>query len=75
MTSRHAEFKVSILDLLEFIDERVGEALKHEPSRIAAVATAGGLPTLRKLLPVNEEVLTKFMLVLDNVIDERWAPE
>lgn len=76
MTSRHAEFEVSILDLLDFIDERVGEALQHEPSRIAAVAeAAGGLPTLRKLLLKNEEVLTKFMLVLDNVIDERRTPE
>lgn len=39
------------------------------------MAPPRSLCLLRNRLPENEMVQTKFMLVLDNIIDERWAPE
>ncbi|EHR01240.1 hypothetical protein [Bradyrhizobium sp. WSM471] len=76
MTSRRTEFAAAVLDLLDFIEEKIGEAQQDETSRIGAVGeAAGAVPVLRDRLSENEFVQANFILVLGNVIEERWAPD
>jgi hypothetical protein len=43
-----AKFAAFVLDLLDFMEERIGEALESEASRFAAVGeAAGAIPVLR----------------------------
>lgn len=75
MTPRRTEFEAFVLDLMDFIEERIREALDGEASRAGALAeAAGAVPVLRDRLQENEVVLANFILVLDNIIDKRWAP-
>lgn len=75
-TSLRAEFEASVLSLLDFMEEKLGEALQDETSRIAAIAeAAGALPTLRDRLRKNELAQTKFMLVFGNELHEPHATE
>ncbi|WP_375778882.1 hypothetical protein ACE103_07385 [Bradyrhizobium sp. ma5] len=77
MTSRRrTEFAAFVLDLLDFIEEKIQEALDDETSRAAAVGeAAGAVPVLRDRLRENDVVSTNFILVLGNIIEQRWAPE
>jgi hypothetical protein len=36
MTPRRTEFAAFVLDLLDFVEEKIGEAMENEPSRVAA---------------------------------------
>jgi hypothetical protein len=51
MTSRRrTEFAAFVLDLMDFIEEKIGEAMDNESSRAAAIAeAAGAIPVLRDL--------------------------
>jgi hypothetical protein len=42
MTSRCTEFAAFVLDLMNFIEEKVREAIESEEPRRAAIAEAGG---------------------------------
>lgn len=77
MTSRRrTEFAAFVLDLLDFMEEKIGEAMNDESSRTAAIAeAAGAIPVLRNRLRENEVVQANFILVLGNSIEERWASE
>jgi hypothetical protein len=76
MTRRSTEFAAFVLDLLDFIEEKIGEAIENEPSRVAAIGeAAGAIPVLRDRLREDEVVGTHFILALGNMIEERWAPE
>lgn len=66
MTPRRTEFAAFVLDLLDFIEKKIREALAKEPSRPAAIAEAGGaIAPLRDRLSENEPVQAQFMLVFD----------
>jgi hypothetical protein len=77
MTSRRrTEFVGFVLDIIAFVEENIGEALEDETWRMAAVGeAAGAVPLLRERLGENEVVLANFILVLGNIIEERWASE
>ncbi|MCK1268927.1 hypothetical protein IVB44_08550 [Bradyrhizobium sp. 49] len=76
MTSRRTEFAAFVLDLMDFIEEKMGEAQQDETSRIGAVGeAAGAVPVLRDRLSENEVVQAKSMLALGNMIEERWAAD
>jgi hypothetical protein len=64
-SSRRTEFAPFVLDLLDFIDERIREAVDDEGSRLAAIGEAAGvLPLLRERLRENEVVQANFILQL-----------
>jgi hypothetical protein len=76
MTPRSTEFAAFVLDLLDSIEEKIGEAMENEPFRIAAVGeAAGAIPVLRDRLCENEVVGTHFILAPGNMIEARWASE
>ena len=73
-TRRRAELAAFVLDLLDFIEEKIAEAITDERSRVAAVGeAAGAVPVLRDRLRENEVVDANFILVLGNAIEERSA--
>ena len=74
MTPRRTEFADFVLDLLDFMEERLREALTDESSRVAAVNEAtGAVAPLRDRLRENELVQTQFMLAFDNELYEPHA--
>ncbi|MCK1480609.1 hypothetical protein IVB27_39265 [Bradyrhizobium sp. 197] len=80
MTPRRTEFAAFVFDLLDFIEEKIGEALENETSRIGALGeAAGAIPVLRDRLRENELVQAQFMLVFDVQLYEpqaaRWWGE
>lgn len=61
---------------MDFIEEQIQEAMENEPSRVAAIGeAAGAIPVLRDRLRQNEYVQANFILVLGNMIEQRWASE
>ncbi|MHC2576540.1 hypothetical protein ACVI1J_001750 [Bradyrhizobium diazoefficiens] len=76
MTPRRTELAAFILDLMDFIEEKIEEAVTDETSQAAAIGeAAGAIPVLRDRLCENEVVQANFILVLGNVIERRWASE
>lgn len=77
MTSRRrTEFAAFVLDLMDFIEEKIGEAMDNESSRAAAIAeAAGAIPLLRDRLRENEVAQANFILVLGAMIEARYASE
>jgi hypothetical protein len=70
------DFAAFVLDLLDFIEEKIVEAMETETSRVAAVGEAAGvLPLLRDRLRENEVVQGNFILLLDVTFEERYAAE
>jgi hypothetical protein len=76
MTSRRTEFAAFVLDLMDFIDEKVREALDNDecPSR-GSLRGGRRHPRAADRLRENEVVQANFILVLGNTIERRWAPE
>jgi hypothetical protein len=70
MTSpRRTELAPFILDLLDFMDEKISEATADEASRPGAVSEAAGvLPLLRDRLSENEVVQATFILVFSDYL-------
>jgi hypothetical protein len=65
-SNRRTDFTAFVLDLMDFIEEKIRESIDDESSRPAAVGEAGGaVPLLRDRLREDEDMLTRFMLVLD----------
>jgi hypothetical protein len=74
--ARRAQFAPFVLDLLDFIGEKIVEAMETETSRVAAIGeAAGGVPVLRDRLRENEVVQANFILLLDVIFEERYAAE
>jgi hypothetical protein len=64
VTPRRTEYAAFVLDLMDFIDEKILEAMENEPSRVAAVGeAAGAIPVLCDRLRENEPVQANFILV------------
>ncbi len=56
-STRHTEFAPFVLDLLDFIEEKLREAIADETCQAGAVSEAAGtLPLLRDRLRENEDV-------------------
>lgn len=71
MTPHHTEFATLVLDLMDFIEEKIGEAIEDEGARAGAVTEAGGaIPVLRDRLGEKEHVRTLFTLALDNPMND-----
>jgi hypothetical protein len=76
MTNWRTDFTAFVLDLMDFVEEKIEEALKTEDSRIGAVnEAAGAIPLLRRRLREDDVVNANFILGLPNMIEERWATE
>ncbi|MCC8950410.1 hypothetical protein H8A97_36405 [Bradyrhizobium sp. Arg62] len=75
MTSRRrTEFAAFVLDLLNFIEEKIGEAMDNEPSQAAALGeAAGAIPVLRDRLRDNDEMNAHCILALGNTLEARYA--
>src|SRR5258706_13664016 len=67
MTSnRRTECAPFLLDLLDFMEEKIREAIDDDVSRAGAISeAAGAIPLLRDRLRENEDVQAGFMLVFD----------
>lgn len=75
-SSRRTEFAPFVMDLLDFIEEKIVEALRDEASQVAAIGeAAGAVAPLRDRLREDEFVLAQFMLVLGTKLEERHAGE
>src|SRR5450755_3475013 len=79
-SSRHTEFAPLLLDVLDFLEEKIREAVEDESFRAGAISEAAGvLPLLRARLRENEDALARFMLVFDVQLLEphvtRWWAE
>jgi hypothetical protein len=75
-SSRRTAFAPFVLDLVDFMDEKIREAITDEGSRVAAVAeAAGALPLLRDRLRENEVAKAQFMLVFDEYLYEPYATQ
>jgi len=73
---RHTDFAAFVLDLMDFIEERIREALDSEPSRAVAIVEAGGAaPVLRDRLHEDEAVLGQLLLLLGEQLDESRGPD
>jgi hypothetical protein len=69
---RRAEFAAFVFDLVDFIEERIREALNSEPSRVAAIGEAAAAAlVLRDRLHENETVLGQFLILFGDQLDER----
>jgi hypothetical protein len=65
-SNRRTDFTDFVLDLLDFMEEKIREAIDDEASRAGAIAEAtGAVPLLRDRLTENEVVQAQFMLVFD----------
>jgi hypothetical protein len=66
---RRTEFTPFVLDLLDFMEEKLKEAIADEACQAGAVSeAAGALPLLRDRLRENEEVMATFMLVFSDYL-------
>ena len=73
MTPR-TEVAAFVLDLMDFIEEKIVEAMENEPSRVAAIGeAAGAIPMVRDRLREND--LANTQCILGNMIEQRWASE
>jgi hypothetical protein len=78
--TRRTEFTPFVLDVLDFMKEKVLEAVADEASRTGAIGEAAGIiPLMRDRLRENEAAQAQFMLVFDDQLFEphatRWWAE
>jgi hypothetical protein len=67
--TRRTELAPFLLDLLDFMGEKIQEAVADEASRVGAVSEAAGvLPLLRDRLREDETKKAQFMLVFDEYL-------
>jgi hypothetical protein len=72
--TRRTEFTPFVLDLLDFIEEKIREAVAGEASRAGAITeAAGAVPLLRDRLQEDEAKQAQFRLVFDEQFDEPYA--
>src|SRR5260370_874916 len=75
-SNRRTDFAPFVLDVLDFMEEKIREALDDKISRPAAVGeAAGAVPLLRDRLTENEVVQANFILALGVMFEQRYAEE
>jgi hypothetical protein len=68
-SQRHTEFAPFILDLLDFTEEKLREAIADEACQAGAVSeAAGALTLLRDRLRENEDIQATFILVFSDYL-------
>jgi hypothetical protein len=68
-STRNTEFAPFILDLLDFMEERLREAIADEACQAGAVSeAAGALPLLRARLREDEGIQASFILVFSDYL-------
>jgi hypothetical protein len=73
-SSRYTAFAPFVLDVLDFLEEKIREAVADEASRVGAISeAAGAIPLLRDRLRENDVVQGQFMLVFDVQLFEPYA--
>jgi hypothetical protein len=73
-SSRHTAFAPFVLDVLNFMEEKIREAVADESFRAGAISEAAGVvPLLRERLRENEVVQAQFVLVFDVQLLEPYA--
>jgi hypothetical protein len=73
-TTRRTERVPFLLDLLDFMEEKIREAMADETSRVAAVSeAAGAVPLLRDRSREDDNTTAGFLLVFDEGIYGRDA--
>jgi hypothetical protein len=76
MTAWRTEFSAFVLDLLDFLEEKIAEAVGAESSRAAAIGeAAGAIPLLRERVREDQVLDTHFILALNNRYEARWAAD
>jgi phosphoribosylaminoimidazole carboxylase (NCAIR synthetase) len=66
---RHTEFAPFVLDLLDFMEEKLREAIADEACQAGAVSEAAGvLPLLRDRLREKEDIQASFILVFSDYL-------
>jgi hypothetical protein len=72
-TKRRADRAEIILDLLDFVEEKIKEAIDNPAAQVAAATEAGcAMPVLRDRLCEDEVEWTKFLLVMGNRIEQGY---
>lgn len=73
-TTRHTERAPFLLDLLDFMEEKIREGVADEASRAAAVSeAASAVPLLRDRSREDDETTAGFLLVFDEGIYGPYA--
>src|SRR6476660_8342141 len=73
-TTRRSELVPFILDILDFMEEKIQEALADEASRAGAIGeAAGAVPLLRDRLRENDFMKTNFMLLFEKQVCDAEA--
>jgi hypothetical protein len=73
---RRTELAPFLLDLLDFMEEKIREAVTDEASQAGAVSeAAGAVPLLRDRLREDETKQAQFMLVFDAQLSEAHAAQ
>jgi hypothetical protein len=68
-TARRTELAPFLLDLLDFMEEKIREAMADQSSQVGAVSeAAGAVPLLRDRLREDDNTKVGFMLVLDEAL-------
>jgi hypothetical protein len=76
MTTWRTDFTSFILDLLDFMEGKIAEALATEDSRRAAISEAAdAIPVLRERVRENDTVNAHFVLALRNMFEESYASD
>jgi hypothetical protein len=72
-SGRQTDLGDFLLDILDFIEEKINEALSHPASQFAAIGeAAGAIPLIRDRLREDEVKWTQFVLVLGTKIETDW---
>jgi hypothetical protein len=70
-TTRRTELAPFLLDLLDFMEEKIQEALADEASQAGAISeAAGALPLMRDRLREDDVMKAQFMLVFSDYLFE-----
>jgi hypothetical protein len=75
LSRRRTDLVDALLDLLDFIEEKIQEAIDNPAIRLAAITEAGcAIPLLRDRLREDDETLATFLLVMGSRIEGRcWT--
>jgi hypothetical protein len=75
-SNRRTEFAPFVLDLPDFMEKKIREAIDDECSWPAAISeAAGAVPVLRDRLTKNEVAQAQFMLVFDAQMFDAERPQ
>jgi hypothetical protein len=76
LSKRRTDLVDALLDLLDFIGEKIQEAMDDPAARIAAIAEAGcAIPLIRDRLHEDDEKWASFLLLMGSKLEARYWRE